>query len=105
MPLVQLRKKAGVSDASDVAVNVQDKTFSYLHTSQIPNFQISAYFEKDYDQVEAMYEEVYVSPECEFESKITRILPGSRKRKGLKLPCSMKAGEQLTLQLERKYIK
>jgi len=104
MPQIVLRLKFGASGPQDLVLNVQDKTFDYLMTSPADEIRISAYLDRDWPQVEAEYEEVFVSEECAFESRITKIIPGSKTRKKIQLPGAMKEGEQLTILVERKPI-
>lgn len=105
MPNIQLRKKSGGPGPLDLMITVQDKTFDYLHTSSAPEFRVSAYFDQDCELVQEEYDEIFVSNECEYETKIVNIKTGSRNRKGLELPCAMKAGEQLILTVERRSLK
>lgn len=102
MPVIELRKKSGTRSPEDLVVTVQDKTFEYLQTTITPEIRISAYLDRDYDQVDAMYEEVFVSDDCAFESKILSITPGSRTRKGIELPGPMTTGEQLVILVARR---
>jgi len=102
MPVIELRKKSGQKSPSDIAVTIQDKTFDYLQSTITPEVRISAYLDRDYDLVDAMYEEVFVSDDCPFESKIVSISPGSRTRKGIVLPGPMSTGEQLVIVVARR---
>ena len=101
MPQVTLRTHAGQSSPTDIEVSVQDATFEYLLNSPAPTVRVSAYLEKDLDLVEALYAELFVSEDCAYLARIKRITPGSRIRKELKLPCDMKTGEQLIVEVTR----
>lgn len=105
MPVIELRKKSGTRSPSDVVLTVQDKTFDYLQTTITPEIRLSAYFDRDYPMVDAMYEEVFVSDDCAFESKIVSMTPGSRTRKGIVLPGPMTTGEQLVIIVARRSLK
>lgn len=105
MPVIELRKKSGIRSPSDVVLTVQDKTFEYLQTTITPEIRLSAYFDRDYPMVDAMYEEVFVSEDCAFESKIVSMAPGSRTRKGIVLPGPMATGEQLVIVVARRSLK
>lgn len=101
MPQIELRVQPRVRSPDDVIATVQDKTFDYLMTSDAPGIRISAYLDRDWPRVEAMYTEVFVDESCPFESKITKIMVGSRTRKNISLPGPMKKGEQLTILVTR----
>lgn len=101
MAHIQARLKAGVRDPRDLILAVQDRTFNYLMTAPAHEIRISAYLDRDYDEVLPMYAEVFVGEECRFESKILRISAGSRTRE-VALPGPMKEGEQLTIVVARR---
>jgi hypothetical protein len=96
MPQIELRSKSDV-----LTVNIEENTFEYLMTSDAPEIRVSAFLDRDWPLVEAAYAELFVSESCPFESKVKKVIPGSRVRTDLKLPCAMKKGEQLTLLVER----
>lgn len=101
MPHIELRLQAGARSAGDLIVTVQDKTFEYLMTSPSPEIRVSAFLDRDWPQVEAQYAELYVNDECPFRSRVMQVIPGSRTRGKLSLPCPMKEGEQLTVLVSR----
>ncbi len=101
MPQITLRTEAGKSSPNDLQVSVQDKTFEYLKITVTPEARVSAFLEKDELQVEAEYAEIFMGDDCPFISRITKVIPGSRSRKGIELPGPMSEGEQLTLLVER----
>jgi hypothetical protein len=102
MPQVTLRTQAGQSSPTDIQVSVQDATFEYLMSSPAPTVRVSAYLEKDFERIEAAYAELFVGADCAYSAQVKRITPGSRTRQGLKLPCEMKIGEQLVIEVLRK---
>jgi len=101
MPHIELRLQNGISSPEDLVVTVQDATFEYLMSSPALEIRVSAYLDRDWPKVEANYAEIFVAENCEFESKITRIIPGSRTRKNITLPGPMKEGEQLVVVVTR----
>lgn len=52
-------------------------------------------------RVEATYAEVFVSEDCAFETRVSKLIPGSKTRQNIVLPGPMKEGEQLTVLVER----
>ena len=101
MQNIELRLHSGVRSPEDLIVTVQDATFEYLLSSPSPQIRVSAYLDRDYPQVEANYAELFVQEGCQFESKIIKIIPGSKTRKDIKLPCLMQTGEQLIVLVDR----
>jgi hypothetical protein len=101
MPLITLRTKLGVASETDLTVQVKDNTYEYLLTSDAPSIRVSCYLDRDCPNVVASYEELYVSADCAFESKVTRVTPGSRTRKDIRLPTAMYKDEQLTVEVKR----
>ncbi len=101
MPQIELRTVAGTRGPDDIVVTVQDKTFDYLMSSNAPTIRVSSYLDQDYPLLGAKYAELFVHENCAFESLITDVIPGSRERKGLVLPCEMLTGEQLTILVAR----
>ncbi len=101
MRQIELRQKNGVSSEGDIILNVQDKTYDYLMTSPAAEIRVSAYFDQDWTRVEAEYAEVFVHETCAFETKITKLIPGSKSREGVTLPGPMKEGEQLVILVRR----
>ena len=101
MPNIELRLQSGTRSPGDIILNVQDKTFDYLMCSGATDIRISAYLDRDWPKVEAMYAEVYVSGSCAFETKVTKLIPGSRTRTGITLPGPMEEGEQLIVLVTR----
>ncbi len=101
MRQIVLRMKAGTQSPEDLTVNVQDKTFDYLMTTHSPSIRVSSYFERDCPQVEEEYAEIFVDENCPFVTQVIELIPGSRIRTGLSLPCAMKEGEQLTIMVTR----
>jgi hypothetical protein len=101
MKTVQIRAVLGSSSASDLTAEVQDATFDYLKSSDAPQIRVSSFLTQDWAMVESEYAELAIEDECPFISKIEKIIPGSKTRKDLKLPCEMKAGEQLTVIVAR----
>ncbi len=101
MPYIELRKNFGVPSPSDILLTVQDRTFEYLLNTEAPEIRISAYFDRDYEHVDAMYEEVFVRTDCPFRSKIMSLTPGSKARRGIVLPGRMASGEQLVITVKR----
>ena len=104
MPQIELRLQSGTRSAGDIILTVQDKTFNYLLTSYAREIRVSGYLDRDWPQVEAKYEEIFVSDDCSFISKVTQVIPGSKTREKLTLPCAMEEGEQLTILLARTVI-
>jgi hypothetical protein len=102
MPNVTLRVREGASSEKDIVVSVQEKTFEYLRTTITPTIRVSAYFDQDCPHVEKRYAEILVDGAATYRSLITRVIPGSRKRTDIELPGPMYAGEQLTIEVERK---
>lgn len=101
MPQVHLRSKAGTTHDNDLVVDVKDVTFDYLMTSTSPEIRVSAYLDRDWPEVAAKYEELYVNETCQFESKIIKVIPGSRTRKDIVLPGAMQKDEQLVVIVRR----
>ena len=101
MPHIELRTQLGARAADDLRVTVQDATFEYLMTSSAPEIRVSAYLDEDCPQVEAHYAEIFVHAECKFESKVTKVIPGSRTRKNITLPGPLNQGEQLVVLVTR----
>jgi hypothetical protein len=101
MPHVELRSKAGQRSPSDLLLVVQDKTFDYLMSSPAKEIRVSAYLDQDWPNVEAIYEELFVADICKFESKVTKVIAGSRVRKNITLPGAMTEGEQITVLVTR----
>jgi hypothetical protein len=101
MPKVELRVEAGVRGPNDLSLVVQDKTFDYLMVSPALEIRVSAYLDQDWPMVLASYAELFVADNCGFASKITKVIPGSKERKGIVLPGPMTEGEQLTVLVSR----
>ena len=101
MPHIELRLQKNSSNPNDLVVTVQDATYEYLMSSSSPEIRVSAYLDRDWPNVEAQYAEVFVHEDCQFESKITKIIPGSRTRKNIALPGPMSSGEQLVVIVSR----
>jgi len=102
MKPIELRVQKGVRSPGDVVVTVQDATFDYLISSPSPEIRVSTYFDRDWPQVSAKFEEIFVQEGCAFESKVVRVIPGSKTRKNLSLPGPMFQGEQLVVIVTRK---
>jgi hypothetical protein len=83
-------------------VNVQDATFAYLMSSPAPEIRVSAYFDRDCDQLLSKYAELFVSDGCPFETAIKKIIPGSKTRTSITLPGPMKEGEQVVVVVTRR---
>jgi hypothetical protein len=94
---LELRLKAGERSPGDLVVTVQDKTYDYLLSSSAEEIRVSAYLDRDWPQVEAKYAELFVGESCPFESLVKQVIPGSRTRKNIALPCAMHAEEQLVV--------
>jgi hypothetical protein len=101
MPKVELRIKAGLRSPEDLSLVIQDKTFDYLMISPATEIRVSAYLDQDWPAVQADYAELFVADNCGFSSKVTKIIPGSKERKGIVLPGPMEEGEQLTILVSR----
>lgn len=101
MAQVTLRSKIGESSPDDLALSVQDRTFDHLMATISPEIRVSAFLEED-ARVAAEYAELFVADGCPFESRVTKMIPGSRTRKGIALPGEMKRGEQLTILVARR---
>ena len=101
MPKIELRVNPGVRSSGDLLLSIQDKTFDYLMSSNAAEIRISAYLDQDWPEVAAEYAEVFVHETCAFDSKVTKLIPGSRTRKNIVLPGFMKEGEQLTILVNR----
>lgn len=101
MPHIQLRIKKGIALPEDLTVTIQQATFDYLMTSTSSQIRVSAYLDQDCPKVERYYAELYLNEDCKFESKIERIIPGSKARKNITLPGPMHATEQLTVIVSR----
>ena len=102
MPNIELRLQLGARSPGDLVLSVQDKTFDYLMSSAATEIRVSAYLDRDWPNVEAEYAEVFVHETCAYESKVTKVLPGSKFRPKVPLPGPMEEGEQLTLLVKRK---
>jgi hypothetical protein len=102
MPHVTLRTHEGVSSETDLVVSVQEKTFEYLRTTVSPQVRVSAYLDRDCENVEDEYAELFIEGADAYRSVITRVIPGSRTRTNIELPGPMFSGEQLTLEVERR---
>jgi hypothetical protein len=105
MPKVELRVKAGERGPDDLSLVVQDKTFDYLMISPAEEIRVSAYLDQDWPEVRAIYAELFVADNCTFLSKVTKIIPGSKERKGIVLPGAMEEEEQLTILVSRSPLK
>jgi hypothetical protein len=101
MPNIELRLQKDTRHPHDLIVTVQDATYEYLMSSASPEIRVSAYLDRDCANVEAKYAEIFVHEDCKFESKITKIIPGSRTRKSIALPGPMSSGEQLVVIVAR----
>jgi hypothetical protein len=101
MPIITLRTQAGTSSAQDLDVEVQDNTLEYLRITSSPTVRVSAYLDRDWPEVLASYAEIDIGEPCRFESRIAGITPGSKTRKGIRLPGPMKKGEQLVIEVKR----
>jgi hypothetical protein len=101
MPEITLRTEFGKSSANDLRVSVQDKTFEHLRITVSPEVRVSAFFDRDELRVEAEYAEIFLGDDSHYVSRVTKIIPGSRARKGITLPGEMKQGEQLTILVAR----
>ena len=100
MPLAHLRALVGQSSPNDLEVEVQDKTIQYLLELPSPkSVRVSSYLDRDWPQIQASYGELVIDG-CKYENIVTRVIPGSRTRTGIKLPAPMHKGEQLTLEIE-----
>jgi hypothetical protein len=102
MAKIILRSKSGEASPSDLTLSVQDRTYDHLMATISPEVRISAFFDADEPLVEAEYAEVFLAEDCPFRSVVTKVIPGSRTRKGITLPGPMAEGEQLTILVERK---
>jgi len=105
MPYIELRKKAGVKSPEDIQVTVQDRTFEYLQNTITPEIRVSAYLDRDFENVDQDYEEIFVADGTRFESKIISMTAGSSTRKGIVLPGPMSKGEQLIIVVKRTAVK
>jgi hypothetical protein len=101
MQNIELRIKAGVKSPNDLVVGVQDPTFEYLMTSPVDQIRVSTYLISDCEHVEKEYAELFVNSDCPFQTQIDRIIPGSKTRRKIELPGSMKEGEQLVVLVSR----
>jgi hypothetical protein len=101
MAEIELRVKTGERDPADLKLTVQDRTFDHLMSTISTEVRISAFLDRDVARVEAEYAEVFVSDDCRFNTRITKVIPGSRSRKGIVLPGPMTNGEQLTILVAR----
>ncbi len=102
MPLLTLRTQVGQSSPNDLLVDVQEKSVDYLlKLTLTTSARVSTYLDRDWELVEAKYGELVIDG-CKYDNLVTRVTPGSRTRKDIKLPGPMKKGEQLTLDIERK---
>ncbi len=104
MKTIEIRVQQGVQSPDDLTVAVQDTTFDYLMSSPSPEIRVSTYLDRDWPKVEANYAEIFVQEGCLFESKVVRVIPGSKTRKNLVLPCPMLQGEQLIVIVTRKQL-
>jgi len=117
---IKLRTHALIDSPEDLIVQVQEATFEYLMSSPSKEIRVSAYLDRDWPRVEAMYAVLDLNSlndlnnlndlndlndlnekKCPFESKITKIIPGSKTRSGITLPGPMKEGEQLVVIVAR----
>ncbi len=98
---IELRTHLGTKSPDDVIVTVQDKTFEYLMTTRSPSIRVSSFLDRDWPEVESEYAEIFVDENCPFMTQVNEVIPGSRLRQGLSLPCDMKEGEQLTILVTR----
>jgi len=98
---IQLRKKTGESSPDDLTLQIQDPTYEYLMSSQAPEIRVSAYLDRDWPLVENMYEEIFIDENCTFNATITKLIPGSKIKREILLPCAMNEGEQLTILVSR----
>lgn len=101
MAEIILRSKLGEASPTDLKLSVQDRTYEYLMTTITREVRVSAFFDRDAPRVDADYAEVFVAENCPYESRVTKVIPGSRTRKGIALPGPMHEGEQLTILVER----
>lgn len=101
MKKIEIRVLAGVSSEGDLSATVQDATYDYLLSSDAPKMRVSAYLDRDWPVVDKIYAEVFVQEDCDFESRIEQVIPGSKRRENIALPGPMKNGEQLTLLIAR----
>jgi len=101
MAKIILRSVLGEFSSGDLPLSVQDRTFDHLMSTISPEIRISAFLEADAEVAEE-YAEVFVANDCLFDSIVTKIIPGSRTRKGIELPGEMKVGEQLTILVQRR---
>lgn len=101
MPHIQIRLKAGVDSPGDLRAMIQDNTFEYLMNSPAPEIRVSAYLDQEWPMVEPKYAEIVVDPACTYQSRITKVIPGSKTRKAPTLPGPMHEGEQLVLMIAR----
>ena len=101
MPHIDLRTQSGTRSPDDIILNVQDKTFDYLMSSPATEIRVSAYLDRDWPKVEAMYAEIFVAENCMYDSKVTKLIPGSRVRSTVSLPGPMEEGEQLVILVTR----
>lgn len=101
MAQITLRTVLGKSSPDDLILSVQDRTHEHLLTTISPEVRILAFLVEDSNVAES-YADVYVSDDCPYESIVTKIIPGSRTRKGIELPGEMTSGEQLTILVDRR---
>ena len=73
MPQITLRSLAGAPSPTDIVVTVKDNTFEYLMTSIAPTIRVSAYLDRDFEQIEARYAERFLW------RKIVRLFQKSRR--------------------------
>lgn len=93
--------KHGTKSPEDLSVSVQDITYEYLMNSTAPEIRVSTYLDQDFSNVGSHYAELYVNENCQFESKIVKLIPGSKVRKNITLPGPMSLGEQLIVIVAR----
>jgi hypothetical protein len=101
MAVIILRSKLGEASPTDLKLSVQDRTYDYLMTTITREVRVSAFLDRDAPQVEAEYAEIFVAEDCPYESRVMKVIPGSRVRKGIALPGPMYESEQLTVLVER----
>ena len=101
MPHIQLRIKHGIRSPEDLTVSIRDATFEYLMTSPSPEIRVSAYLDQDCPKVESHYSELFLNENCRFDSRIVKLIPGSKTRKNISLPGPMQTSEQLIVIVAR----
>ena len=101
MPQIELRTQAGTRGPDDLLLVIQDKTYDYLMSSSAPEIRVSAYLDRDWPKVGESYAEIFVHDTCAYESKVLKLIPGSKVRGKVTLPGPMEEGEQLTILVAR----